>query len=145
MKNDRPGRFRRPQAHQCGQAMIEYIVVTAFGLMILLGPGVDLLREELPKVMRDNHRGYSYAISLSSLPPYGTGEAYRIAMAAEGIDQATIDALGVDPIEDAMLEQIQQYLDFKEQITSIIDEYSDFDIEDIWDEAEDEAFSFFDL
>ena len=132
-------------ARQRGQSMIEYIVVTAFGLMILLGPGVDLMREELPKVLRDNHRGYSYAISLSSLPPYGTGEEYRNAMVAAGIDQATIDALGVDPVEDAMLEQIQAYLDVKEQITGIIDEYGDFDVEDIWDQAEDEAFSFFDF
>ena len=132
-------------ARQRGQSMIEYIVVTAFGLMILLGPGVDLMREELPKVLRDNHRGYSYAISLSSLPPYGTGEAYRNAMVDAGIDQATIDALGVDPVEDAMLAQIQAYLDVRDQITGIIDDYSDFDVEDIWDRAEDEAFSFFDL
>lgn len=128
---------------QRGQSMIEYIVVTAFGLMILLGPGVDLMREELPKVLRDNHRGYSYAISLSSLPPYGTGEEYRNAMVAAGIDQATIDALGVDPVEDAMLDQIQAYLDVKNQVTGIIDEYRNFDVEDIWAQAENEAFSFF--
>ena len=55
-------------AQQTGQGMDEYVVVLVFGVMILtVGPGGDVLLDLLA-VMNDNHQGYSYAASLSTLP-----------------------------------------------------------------------------
>ena len=133
---------------QSGQAMTEYMVVIAFGLVLLFGPGLDLIdivQGELTTVMRDGYRGYSYTISMSTLPDYATGAEMRTALEAEGLDQATIDQLSVDPLEDAMLEQLEQYTDARDQITDAINQIGDFSIDDVWDEAEDAALSFFSL
>ena len=127
---------------QYGQAMTEYTVILAFGLMVLLGPGIDVLKE-MANVLRRNYEGYSYAISLSPLPDYGSGVEMRDAMVSDEIDQATIDQLGVDPLEDEMLEKLAAYTDFKEQLSDTVEDYTDIDIGDIWDAAEDAAVSFF--
>ncbi|MGR8946941.1 MAG: hypothetical protein ACU84Q_02775 [Gammaproteobacteria bacterium] len=127
---------------QYGQAMTEYTVILAFGLMVLLGPGIDVLKE-MANVLRRNYEGYSYAISLSPLPDYGSGVDMRDAMVSDEIDQATIDQLGVDPLEDEMLEKLAAYTDFKEQLSDTVEDYTDIDIGDIWDAAEDAAVSFF--
>ena len=116
---------------QRGQAMTEYTVILAFGLMVLLGPGIDVLKE-MANVLRRNYEGYSYAISLSPLPDYGTGVDMRTAMISEEIDQATIDQLGVDPLEDEMLEQLAAYTDLKEQLSDTVEDYTDINIGDIW-------------
>ena len=134
--------MKRVRYSQLGQAMTEYTVILAFGLMVLLGPGIDVLKE-MANVLRRNYEGYSYAISLSPLPDYGTGVDMRTAMIGEEIDQATIDQLGVDPLEDEMLEQLAAYTDLKEQLSDTVEEYTDIDIGDIWDAAEDAAVSFF--
>ena len=134
--------MKRAKHFQRGQAMKEYTVILAFGLMVLLGPGIDVLKE-MANVLRRNYEGYSYAISLSPLPDYGTGVDMRTAMISEEIDQATIDQLGVDPLEDEMLEQLAAYTDLKEQLSDTVEEYTDIDIGDIWDAAEDAAVSFF--
>ena len=134
--------MKRAKHFQRGQAMTEYTVILAFGLMVLLGPGIDVLKE-MANVLRRNYEGYSYAISLSPLPDYGTGVDMRTAMISEEIDQATIDQLGVDPLEDEMLEQLAAYTDLKEQLSDTVEEYTDIDIGDIWDAAEDAAVSFF--
>ena len=134
--------MKRVRYSQLGQAMTEYTVILAFGLMVLLGPGIDVLKE-MANVLRRNYEGYSYAISLSPLPDYGTGVDMRTAMISEEIDQATIDQLGVDPLEDEMLEQLAAYTDLKEQLSDTVEEYTDIDIGDIWDAAEDAAVSFF--
>ena len=134
--------MKRGRYSQLGQAMTEYTVILAFGLMVLLGPGIDVLKE-MANVLRRNYEGYSYAISLSPLPDYGTGVDMRTAMISEEIDQATIDQLGVDPLEDEMLEQLAAYTDLKEQLSDTVEEYTDIDIGDIWDAAEDAAVSFF--
>ena len=97
MKSTCTSHSARSWHRQSGQAMTEYVIVTAFGLMLLLGPGIDILKE-MANVFRRNYDGYSYAMSLSALPDYGTGEQMRTAMLAEQIDQATIDQLGVDPL-----------------------------------------------
>ena len=47
--------------YQTGQAMVEYVVVLVFGVMVLtIGPGGDVILDLLG-VMNDNHQGYSYA------------------------------------------------------------------------------------
>jgi hypothetical protein len=73
-------------ARQTGQGMVEYVVVLVFGVMILtVGPGGDVLLDLLA-VMHDNHQGYSYSASLSTLPDQdNAGLAYGDEL---------IDALG---------------------------------------------------
>ncbi len=53
---------------QTGQSMIEYTVVSVFGILVLTtGPGGDVL-VELTDAVRDNYDAYSYAVSLSDYP-----------------------------------------------------------------------------
>ena len=53
---------------QKGQAMIEYTVVSVFGILVLTtGPGRGVI-EDLENAVRDNYDGYSYAVSLSDYP-----------------------------------------------------------------------------
>ena len=60
----------RPRGYlrQKGQAMIEYTVVSVFGILVLTtGPGRDVILD-LTNAIRDNYDGYSYAVSLSDYP-----------------------------------------------------------------------------
>ena len=53
---------------QKGQAMIEYTVVSVFGILVLTtGPGRNVILD-LTNAIRDNYDGYSYAVSLSDYP-----------------------------------------------------------------------------
>jgi len=48
--------------------MVEYTVVSVFGILVLTtGPGGDVVIE-LTDAVRDNYEGYSYAVSLSDFP-----------------------------------------------------------------------------
>lgn len=48
--------------------MVEYTVVSVFGILVLTtGPGGDVV-VELTNAVRDNYDGYSYAVSLSDFP-----------------------------------------------------------------------------
>lgn len=48
--------------------MVEYTVVSVFGILVLTtGPGGDVIIE-LTNAIRDNYKGYSYAVSLSDYP-----------------------------------------------------------------------------
>jgi hypothetical protein len=70
---------------QKGQGMAEYIVVLAFGVMVLTtGPGGDILLDLLG-VLNDNHQGYSYATSLSTLPDHDNIGEYMLEKNAEDI------------------------------------------------------------
>ncbi len=129
-------------AAQSGQAMTEYVIVTFFGLIIFFGPGLDVL-EELANVMRRNHEGYSYAISMSPLPDYPTGPLMVTALQDEGIDAATISKLSVDPVEQAIDEQMQQFTDLKGQLDEALSGFTDVSIDDILDSIKDSAFSIF--
>ena len=88
-----------------GQAMVEYTVILAFGVLVLLGPGGDVIRE-LEDVMKQNYRGYSYAMSLSTMPDFDNGDELRDYIDGLGLnpelDDATIDRLAVDPVQDAI-------------------------------------------
>lgn len=52
---------------QKGQSIVEYTVVSAALLVVAAGPGADYVAE-LTDAVRDNYRGYSYAVSLSDYP-----------------------------------------------------------------------------
>ena len=59
---------RAGYVRQKGQAMIEYTVVTVFGILVLTtGPGRGVI-EELENAVRNNYDGFSYAVSLSDYP-----------------------------------------------------------------------------
>jgi hypothetical protein len=70
---------------QKGQGMVEYVVVLMFGVMVLtIGPGGDVLLDLLA-VMHDNHQGYSYAASLSTLPQFDSLGEYVLDANGESI------------------------------------------------------------
>ena len=70
---------------QNGQGMVEYVVVLTFGVMLLtIGPGGDVLLDLLA-VMHDNHQGYSYASSLSTLPQFDNLGEYILDANGEDI------------------------------------------------------------
>lgn len=60
---------------QKGQAMIEYTVVSVFGILVLFhgakqleSDDDDYIMVKLANVIRNNYDGYSYAVSLSDYP-----------------------------------------------------------------------------
>jgi len=54
---------------QCGQGMVEYTIVTSLGILVLLGPGTDVIRWTMAAI-KGNYQGYSYAMSLSQWPEF---------------------------------------------------------------------------
>ncbi len=68
---------------QTGQAMVEYVVVLALGVFVLLGPGTDVIRYTL-RAIKDNFEGYSYAMSLSEWPEFEIAHLGPIATPSNG-------------------------------------------------------------
>ena len=97
-----------------GQAMVEYMVILSFGILLLMGPGGDVL-VELEHVFKNNYRGYTYALSMSPLPDFGNGQELRDHIADLGLDpeldDETIDRLAVDPVQDAVTSALQPLTD----------------------------------
>ncbi|MFT4563598.1 MAG: hypothetical protein ACI9BW_003354 [Gammaproteobacteria bacterium] len=65
------------RVYQRGQGMVEYTVVTALGILVLLGPGTDMIRYTM-RTIQDNYSGYSYAMSLSQWPEFDIRSADTI-------------------------------------------------------------------
>lgn len=136
------GRFR---SRQRGQAMVEYTVILAFGLMMLLGPGGDVLRD-LADVMKNNYRGYTYALSMSPLPEFDTGpelREYIDALALEPeLDEETLARLTVDPVQDGVTAALSPLSNLTSQFGSIDDVLAALpDIEDVMADAAKDAIS----
>ena len=91
----------RHYLRQCGQGMVEFIVVLVFGVMVMtIGPGGDVLLDLLG-IMNDKYQGYSYATSLSTLPDHDNLAAYLI------------DADIIDPIDpNELVNEIRSYTSF---------------------------------
>ncbi len=67
MMNKKPA-IHRNLLRQKGQSMVEYTVVTVFGILVLTtGPGGDIIID-LTNAIRNNFDGYTYAVSLSDYP-----------------------------------------------------------------------------
>jgi len=49
--------------------MVEYTIVTSLGILVLLGPGADVISWTM-SVIKNNFQGYSYAMSLSQWPEF---------------------------------------------------------------------------
>ncbi|MCB1747594.1 MAG: hypothetical protein H6977_16125 [Gammaproteobacteria bacterium] len=94
--------------------MVEYTVILAFGVLMLMGPGGDVLLD-LATVMKNKYRGYSYAMSLSPLPDFGTGP--RLANYIEDLnldpelDDETLARLTVDPVQEQVNTALQPISD----------------------------------
>lgn len=69
--------MNRRHRRQTGQGMVEYTVVTALGVLVLLGPGTDVIQYTLRSI-QDNYQGYSYAMSLSQWPEFDIRSAEAI-------------------------------------------------------------------
>jgi hypothetical protein len=111
--------------------MVEYTVILAFGVLLLMGPGGDVLLD-LAHVMKNKYRGYSYAMSLSPLPDFGTGPRL----------QEYIEGLNLDPAVDAetlarlTVEPVQENVDTA--LAPLSDAYQAFtDIDDLLGNMED--------
>lgn len=100
---------------QIGQGMVEYIVVLAFGVMVLtVGPGGDVLLDFLG-VLNDNYQGYSYSASLSTLPDHDNLALYatetleiegQLASVANiSINDALADAVPEIPTANDVIEE----------------------------------------
>ncbi len=123
MHRRRP-QYSAPIRHPYGQAMVEYTVILAFGLLVLLGPGGDVLRD-LADVMKNNYRGYTYAMSMSPLPDFDTGPELREYV--EGLnlepqlDEQSLDLLTVDPGQDAVTAALSPLSNLTGQFNNIDD------------------------
>lgn len=102
--------------------MVEYTVILAFGLMVLLGPGGDVLRD-LADVMKNNYRGYTYALSMSPLPDFDSGPQLREYIDGLGLepelDEETVARLTVDPVQDAVTSALSPLTNLTSQFSSI--------------------------
>ncbi len=109
---------------QYGQAMVEYTVILVFGLLLLLGPGGDVLRD-LADVMRNNYRGYTYALSMSPLPDFDTGPELRDYVEGLGLDpeldEQTLARLTVDPVQEGVTAALSPLSDLSDQFSSVDD------------------------
>lgn len=93
---------RTNPSRQGGQSMVEYTVVLAWVMLVSVG-AISLWEEDLRAVVQNNYGGYSYAMSLSTLPDFGSGpdlEAYIQDLNLDPpMDDQTLERLTVDPID----------------------------------------------
>lgn len=113
--------------------MVEYTVVLAFGVLLLMGPGGDVLKD-LAMVMKNKYRGYSYAMSLSPLPEFGTGPEFAAYIGGLNLDPAlddeTLARLTVDPVQEQVDAALQPVSDAYQQfndISGLLDDLGDLD------------------
>ena len=66
---------------QRGQGMVEYTIVTSLGILVLLGPGADVVNWTM-QTIKNNYQGYSYAMSLSQWPEFDIRAAQPLQLQA---------------------------------------------------------------
>lgn len=77
---DTQGLKRRTQG---GQSLVEYVLVLST-VMMALSSGDPSTLEQLAQVIKDNYRGYSYAISMTDMPDTKTSAAAKTLYLANG-------------------------------------------------------------
>jgi hypothetical protein len=88
-------------ARQRGQSMVEYVIVVVFCLLVLTSdPAVNVIKQLLD-AMKNNYRGYSYAVSLSDWPDASTLEELKALLK----DQAVKYGKSNDEIAAMLLEK----------------------------------------
>lgn len=83
-----------------GQAMIEYTVVLAFSVIILLQPFPDpnnpnvqqTAIEQLATAIRDYHKSYTYAMAIASIPECDYTKTFDKSSLPAGIDLSKLPA-----------------------------------------------------
>ena len=84
---------------QHGQSTVEYVIVVVFGILVLTtGPGRDAI-EMVMDAMKDNYRGYSYAVSLSDYPDADDDDLFRAMLIDQGVPVEEVELLADDPQE----------------------------------------------
>lgn len=68
--------------------MVEYTIILALGVMVLLGPGTDVIRYTMRSI-KDNFEGYSYAMSISEWPEFEISDLGPVASPTGGWDTGT--------------------------------------------------------
>ena len=58
--------MRKPRSRQRGQTALEYFVVVAFGILILIEGGNSSAVSQVVTAMKDFYQGYAYAISYAT-------------------------------------------------------------------------------
>ena len=71
----------RKRQRQFGQGMVEYTIVTSLGILVLLGPGADVINWTMAAI-KGNYQGYSYAMSLSQWPEFDIRAATPVEIAS---------------------------------------------------------------
>lgn len=90
-------------SRQRGQSMVEYTVVTVFGILVLTtGPGGNVI-VDLTNAIRNNFKGYTYAVSLSDLPDKDDPASLSALYTSQGMPAEQIEYL-VDLPEDLISE-----------------------------------------
>jgi len=84
---------------QKGQAMIEYTVVSVFGILVLTtGPGRGVIGD-LEDAIRNNYDGFSYAVSLSDFPDKNDIDDLTDMYEAQGLPDDRVAYLADDPVD----------------------------------------------
>jgi len=58
--------MRKPRSRQRGQTALEYFVVVAFGILVLIEGGNSSAVSQVVTAMKDFYQGYAYAISYAT-------------------------------------------------------------------------------
>jgi hypothetical protein len=118
------------RVRQAGQGMVEYLVILSFGVMMLMGPGGDVLLD-LAAVMKNKYRGYSYSLSMSALPEFSTGPEYREYIEGLGltpeVDEDTLVRLTLDPVQENVTAALEPFNNAYLKFTDVRDLLGDFE------------------
>jgi hypothetical protein len=83
---------RSARQRSLGQAMIEYLVVLSFGVVVIMQGGTateDPPIKKLATAIRDYHKHYSYAMSIASIPDCDYQLAYDKSLDIAGVNVLT--------------------------------------------------------
>lgn len=105
---------------QRGQSMVEYVIVVAFGILVISGAGGVI--DELIGTVQDSYRGYSYAVSLSQVPDYADVDGAEAACLASGSPPSVCSFL-TDP--SALTSKIETFKTSYESVKSALGSWKD--------------------
>ncbi len=99
---------------QAGQAMVEYVIVVAFGVLLIVGIGAEdgplsAVVGDAVDAVQSNYEGYSFAVSMSDYPDVDSSLEYRDLLEAQGIPEDRIDYLTDDPT-DLVNDLVNEYV-----------------------------------
>lgn len=109
------GTVHRPRGtRQSGQAMVEYVIVVAFGVLLIVGVGAEdgplsAVVGDAVDAVKSNYEGYSFAVSMSDYPDVDSSIEYREMLEAQGVPEERIDYLVDDPT-DLVNDLVNEYV-----------------------------------